>query len=244
MPEAGRLDISSDSLVHVRDGQDALLVIRPKEALRLELRIGKGCHVETYVIQESEVSIQKHNLIGEGSVLKSHCLWLCGGDGKVVSRLEGDRSEAHDTHIFVSGGSDRLHLDSSLQHVGKDTRGGILVRGVVKDSADARLDGMIRVDKQASGAESSLIEDVMLLNLGAKATATPDMEILNSDVSSSHAATVSQIDGKQIFYLTSRGMSQADARKLIVEGFLDSCVGRISDDDMRREFSGKALSSL
>ncbi len=239
MVDARRIEIVSDSAVDIPDGSSATVVIRPEKDSKVELRIGKGCSVDSYIIQEREASVSQTNHVGESSVVRSHCLWLSGGRGRVHSLLEGRKAEAYDTHLFVERDSDSLSLDTVLKHIAKDTRGDITVKGVVKDKAEARLEGTITVGKGGSGAESLLSEHVMLLNPGAHATASPELEIENDDVSSTHAASVSQIDEKKIFYLMSRGVSREDAKKLIVEGFLDSGIGRIPDKAFRKEFMAK-----
>ncbi|MEW6722996.1 MAG: SufD family Fe-S cluster assembly protein, partial [Candidatus Micrarchaeota archaeon] len=124
------------------------------------------------------------------------------------------------------------------------TKGNILVKGIVKDKGAATLDGMIKIEKGGGGAESFLSEHVMHLNPGAHASANPELEIENNDVSSRHAASVSRIDEEKIFYLTTRGISREDAKKLIVEGFLESALGRIRDEKMRKELSGKVMAAI
>lgn len=156
--------------------------------------------------------------------------------------LEGNNSEAYDLHIFVE--KEMLRLNTILRHVGKSTKGSILVRGVVKGNGSAELDGLIKIEKSGSGAESILKDHVMLLNPGAHAIAKPDLDIENNDVSSTHAASVSQIDANKLFYLASRGIAAEDAKKLIVKGFLESEINNIKDQDVRSEFLEKIAEAI
>ncbi len=244
MKGSDSLEISGDALVTIEDGAKARVVIRAQKDAAVELRIGRGCHVESFIIQGKDARILQTSRVGEGSILRTAGLWLAGGEGKIHNILEGPRSEAYDLQVFVGRDKHKLHLDSVLRHTGKDTRGDILVKGVVKDGASARLDGMIKIDKGGAGAESFLGEHVMLLDSGAHASANPELEIENNDVSSRHAASVSRIDEEKIFYLMSRGIGRDEARKLIVEGFLDSAIGRIADEKLRELFSKEAMAAL
>jgi Fe-S cluster assembly protein SufD len=238
------IEISASSVVEVADNSDARIVIRPEADCKVELNIGKGCRLQTYIVQEKNASVEQINHVGPHSVVNTSCIWLSGGVGKVMNSLEGEHSEAYDLHVFVEKGESKLHLDSVLRHAGRDTKGNILVKGIVKDNAAAKLDGMIKIEKNGGGAVSFLSEHVMLLNPGAHATANPELEIENNDVSSRHAASVSQIDEEKIFYLMARGISRADSRKLIIEGFLESAIERVTDGKMKKMLMEKVLGAL
>ena len=228
------MEFSGDAEIQIQDNAVETIIIRAEKDATIRLEIGKNCRVSTYIIQEGKAKIMQNSGVGENSVLHSHCLWLNEGEGKVQTVLQGKKSEAHDLHIFVE--KEKLHLDTLLRHVGEDTKGDILVKGVVMGNGSAKLDGMIKIDKTGAGADSILKEHVMLLNPGAHAIANPDLEIENNNVTSTHAASVSQIDEEKLFYLASRGISRDDAKKLIVHGFLESGVETIKNDEMKREF--------
>jgi Fe-S cluster assembly scaffold protein SufB len=115
---------------------------------------------------------------------------------------------------------------------------------VVKDGASAKISGKIKIEKCGAGAESFLTERVILFNPGAHAIANPELEIENNNVSSRHAASVSQIDEEKIFYLMARGLTREEAKKTIVEGFFESVLGKIENKEMKKLFIEKILSSM
>jgi Fe-S cluster assembly scaffold protein SufB len=239
-----RLELEESAEVSIADNSTASIVIKPSSDAKVKLMIGKNCTVESYVFQEKEANVVQLNIVGEDSVMRSNCLWLSKGDGKIENVLKGARSQAYDLHIFVEGESSNLHLDAELRHVGKSTKGNIVVKGIVKDNAAAKLDGMIRVAETGAGADSKLTENIMLMNPGAHAEANPELEIKNNDVSSTHAATVSQIDEDKIFYLMSRGVSREKARRMIAEGFLESGTGTMENQSFRKMFIERAVAAL
>jgi len=233
------LEITEDASIVIEDNSTSTILVKPKKDITLELKIGKNCKVSSFLIQEHDVSIVQKNCIGEMSVVHSNCLWLNEGKGKVCNILEGRKAEAYDLHIFVGKRDNRLHLDTLLRHVAEETKGNVLVKGIADNKAIANLDGMIKVDETGDGADSMLSEHVMLLSEEAHATANPGLEIKNNNVSSTHAASVSPIDEEKIFYLTSRGLSRENAKRLVVEGFLESGVDRIQNEEFRRLFLEK-----
>jgi len=230
--------------VSIRDGLRASIVIGPEAQGRIWLSIGKGCSVDMLAMRDRQGSIEIETDIGEGSCLRSAGLWLASSDARIVNRLSGYGATAQDIHLFIGRKGDRIKLDSRLIHQGRETKGDILVKGIVKEGSRADLDGMIRIEPDGSGAGSLLSEHVLLLDGDSHASARPRLEIANDDVQSSHSASVAPIDQEKIFYLMSRGLLAKEAESLIVQGFLSSAIDQVSDEGMRKELFAKALSAL
>lgn len=201
---------------------------------KLEIIVGENSELRSYIIQNNG-SLEQKNIAQKHARIYSNVIYFGNGDSKIINALEGDNSEAYDLEIFAVNENKQLAIDTILLHIGKNTSGNILVKGTAKDSAIAKVDGMIKIEKYANGANSFLDEHVMLLNPGARANTNPQLEIENNDVSSRHAASVAQIDENKLFYLQSRGANYKDARKLIVEGFLSSAIERIDNKEIREK---------
>ena len=107
-----------------------------------------------------------------------------------------------------------------MRHKAENTRANIHIRGVVKDEAEAKISGRLKIFKGAQKTNSFLTEKVLILSDKARAEVVPDLEIEADDVKASHAATVGKIDEEQVFYLMSRGLKKQQAEDIIVEGFL------------------------
>lgn len=238
------LQIYGDTKLRIPDNNRMTFVLRAEEDCSLSLDIGEECVVTCYTITPRKAKITQTNKLGKRSTLRSYSLFLSGGEAKTTTTLSGPEADAREVVVFVGKDDERLVVDSELRHAAPDTKGDILVKGVVRDNARADLGGMIRVEKNGKGAESFLAEHAVLLDSGARATADPKLEILNNDVMSRHSASVSQISENKLFYLMSRGLSRDDARALIVSGFLESAVSRIEDDGFRKEFLGLLAKSI
>ena len=81
--------------------------------------------------------------------------------------------------------------------------------------------GTIHVQRGAVGTDAYQQNRNLLLSPGARADTNPQLEIETDDVRCSHGATVGPIDEEQLFYLTSRGMTEEEAKALIVRGFIE-----------------------
>ena len=238
-----RIEISEDAAVKVDSDARAVLLIKPEKDMKISISTGKNATVDCLILGEKRVSIDHENHVGENSVVRTTSLWLSDGKERMLNSLEGKGAEAYDLHVFV-GKSGRLDIDATLRHAAEDTKGDVTVRGVVYDKAFADLDGMIKVEKGARGSESFIAEHVLLLSKDAHARAEPKLEIENNDVSSSHAASVAPIDPAKIFYLTSRGINEEDAKKLIVEGFMESAIDKVVEEEARKLVSKRVAAAL
>ena len=92
---------------------------------------------------------------------------------------------------------------------------------------------MIYVDPKATGTDGYQKNDNLVLDPEARVFARPGLEIVTNDVKCSHGTTMTEIDRNQVFYLTSRGISEEEARGLIIDGFFGSILDSISSDPIR-----------
>ena len=173
---------------------------------------------------------QRRADIGEGADLRWALAQLGGRlvRSRVDNVLAGDRSTVEQVEI-VFGSDDQLHdLTSYTRHVGRDTTGQLLSKGVLLDRARTYMKGLIQIEKTAIGTDSFLGEFGMNLSRSARAVAIPSLEIDQPDCRrAAHASSVGPIDENQLFYLESRGIAPDDARKFIVLGFLEPVVARV-----------------
>jgi len=121
---------------------------------------------------------------------------------------------------FRLAGDEIKRWDIEIIHAAPNTSSKTDIKGVVDGSAQAFINGTIRVLPAAKGTEAFLEERILLVSENAKAEAIPNLEIETDEVHCSHAATVGKIDDEEIFYLQSRGIKLPQAKNMIAEGFL------------------------
>lgn len=222
----------------LEDECDGILVRTVADGLKLEeYNFGNNCKLESMVINISSTAsyMSCTNIIGKQSLVNSYSASFGSGRVEITNKLAGEKSQAYDVELFVQKDSSNFSLNSILHHAGISTKGNIFVKGIVKDSANVKLDGMIKIDPAGAGSESFLDQHAILMNPGCHAEANPELEIENNDVSSRHSASVSQLDDEKIFYALSRGMNEDEAKDLIVDGFLNSAVEKIQNEKLKEE---------
>ncbi|MGB7588838.1 MAG: Fe-S cluster assembly protein SufD [Solirubrobacterales bacterium] len=159
------------------------------------------------------------------------------GKVRMETNLAGPGSEARVTGGYAGGRGQHLDYDTTQEHAAPNTFSDLAFRGVLAAGATAVWRGMIRVDPGAQGTDAFQESRNLLLSPDAHADAIPGLEIEADDVRCTHAAAVAQIDRDQLFYLTSRGLDPAQAKSLIIEGFLESLVERLAEGPLRDEVS-------
>jgi Fe-S cluster assembly protein SufB/Fe-S cluster assembly protein SufD len=163
----------------------------------------------------------------------SRIVWSSGllGGALTRSRVESVMNEegasSENVEVVFGAGNQRFDAVSNITHIGPNTTGHAISNGVVKDKARLLFKGMIRITKTAKNSRAYLAEHGMILGKEARADALPGLEIETNEVKATHSASVAQINDEQIFYLMSRGMSEDEAKKLIIVGFFEPVVDRI-----------------
>jgi len=161
------------------------------------------------------------------------------GRGKVrmETKLAGPGSEARVTGGYAGGPGQHLDYDTTQEHAAPNTNSDLAFRGVLAAGSTAVWRGMIKVDPGAQQTDAFQESRNLLLSPEAHADAIPGLEILADDVRCTHAAAIAQVDKDQLFYLTSRGLTEATAKTLVIEGFLESLVERLAEGPVRDEIS-------
>lgn len=118
------------------------------------------------------------------------------------------------------------HQDAGakLVHCAPHTTGQIISKSISKNGGRASYRGLVRVEKDAKHSRCNVVCDALILDSLSRSDTYPYIEILEQDVSIGHEASVSRIGEEQLFYLMSRGLSEAEASTMIVNGFIEPLV--------------------
>lgn len=171
-----------------------------------------------------------------GSNVTSIVIGLGGrvSKGHVEAILEGEEATSQMFGVFLPGDSQHFDYVTLQDHVAPHSVSELLYKAAVKDRARSLYYGVTRVRKSARQSSAYQESRNLLLNEGAKADATPVLEIEAFDVlRCGHGATVGPVDEEQLFYMMCRGLPERDAQRMIVEGFLGEVLSRIAADPVR-----------
>jgi Fe-S cluster assembly protein SufD len=116
-----------------------------------------------------------------------------------------------------------------IDHAAPHARTSEVVKGVVEDRAHGVFQGKIRVRPDAQKTDAHQLNRNLLLSPRAAVDTKPELEIYADDVKCSHGATVGDLDEAQLFYLTTRGIPEADARRMLIDAFAAEVVDLVED---------------
>lgn len=148
--------------------------------------------------------------LGSRLTMKYPCIQLLG---------EGAKGEI--LSVAFAGIDQHQDAGAKVIHVASNTSSRIISKSISKDNGRASYRGLVKVHKNAKNCKVSVECDALLIGENARSDTYPTMEIDNDQVKIEHEARVSKMAEEQLFYLTSRGLSEDEARLLIVNGFME-----------------------
>jgi Fe-S cluster assembly protein SufB len=126
--------------------------------------------------------------------------------------------------IAFAGAGQHQDAGAKLVHCAPDTTGQIISKSISKNGGRSSYRGLVRVEKGAKNAKCKVVCDALILDPRSRSDTYPYIEVAEQDVSVGHEASVSRIGEEQLFYLTSRGLTEAEASTMIVNGFIEPLV--------------------
>ncbi|WP_374988538.1 Fe-S cluster assembly protein SufD [Priestia megaterium] len=169
--------------------------------------------------------------------------WALGlmSEGNTVSEnttyLMGDGSYGDTKTVTVGRGEQSQNLTTSIVHFGKHSEGYILKHGVMKESASSIFNGIGKIEHGASKSNAEQESRVLMLSEKARGDANPILLIDEDDVTAGHAASVGRVDPIQLYYLMSRGISQTEAERLVIHGFLAPVVNELPIETVKKQLT-------
>lgn len=134
-------------------------------------------------------------------------------------QLAEENSEVELFGLARLKGKEASHVHATVEHAAPHTRSRQHFKSVLQEESRFSFEGKIWVHPAAQKTEAYQLNNNLLLSDGAASYAKPNLEIFADDVKASHGATVGRLDEEHLFYLRSRGLSLAQAKEWLVEGF-------------------------
>ena len=168
----------------------------------------------------------------------SHLTTLTVNLGSSVTRsdietlLAGPGAFSYMFGLSLSNKDQYFEQHTKQTHLAPQTTSDLLFKSALFDDSRTVFSGIIQIGKQAQRSDAYQANRNLVLSDKAKVDTLPKLEILANDVRCTHGATVGPVDREQFFYLVSRGIPEREAKTLIVEGFFEEVLGKVSN----REF--------
>jgi Fe-S cluster assembly protein SufB len=138
--------------------------------------------------------------------------------------LLGERAHGEVLSIAFAGDGQHQDAGGKIIHAAPNTTSLITSKSISKGTGRTSYRGLVKVYPGCAHSKSTVRCDALILDDEARSDTYPYMEIDEEDVTIGHEATVSKVGSEQLFYLMSRGLSEAEASAMIVNGFIEPIV--------------------
>jgi Fe-S cluster assembly protein SufD len=183
--------------------------------------------------------------IGDKATFQIHVLAHNADYGRIqVKATLGNGSHFELGGAILGSGSQTLEIVTETIHAEPNATSNQVVRSVLADKAVGSFLGKINVARHAQKTDAAQSVKSMLLDRGATANAKPELEIFADDVKCAHGATVGELDKQALFYMASRGITPALAKKLMLQAFIADAFVSVANDTEREAIESKALEVL
>ena len=223
------------------ESRELTVVYRQEGEGRLDVKVAEGGRLRLTVVQllpadrmyAGQVEIE----LAQGAQLEA--VAVEAGAAKAVSKmqvfLKGDESRA-DVHVLYFGHEARkLDMNYVLVQEGRQTEANLNVYGALMGQADKIFRGTLDFRRGSKGSKGYEKEQVIVLSGKVRNRSVPLMLSGEDAVEGHHAVSIGKMDENKLFYLMSRGLDMAEARRLVVEAAFNPVLDRIDDEELYRE---------
>jgi Fe-S cluster assembly protein SufB len=193
----------------------------------VEIIVKKDARVRYTTIQNWAPNI--YNLVTKRAVAEENATmeWVDGNIGSKLTMkypaviLKGRGAKGMVLSIAVAGKGQHQDAGAKMIHLAPDTTSTIVSKSISKHGGKVTYRGLASFGRQAEGAKSNVKCDTLILDNLSTSDTIPYNEVQNDSITLEHEATVSKVSEDQLFYLMSRGLSEAEATQMIVMGFIE-----------------------
>jgi Fe-S cluster assembly scaffold protein SufB len=215
------IDTPQKTAAHFVITKDATVTINITADSDLKLTIDSQANGRCIINQNNVIS----RIIATGNVdnelhWNTNCANCPFAKTCIVNNLQKQGANITTTCVYQTKGTEQYIVDVASVHQAPHTSSKILTKGVVRDTSRALSRGLVRIEKNAPNSNGYETQKALILDKGATADAIPMLEIHNHDVKCSHGSSIGRVDPEHIHYMMTRGVSEHEAKELIVEGFL------------------------
>lgn len=207
-----------------------------------EIFVGRNAVLNHYKLQDEAFKANHvaYNIaeVKSGGTYNNFCLQKGANIGRneVKVLLKEEQARTNINVAYTMSGWATIDTTTNVEHQACYTYSQQLVKGVVDGDAKGVFQGKIHIDKNAIKTEGYQLHRALLLSDTAGIDVKPELEIFADDVKCSHGAASGELDENQLFYMRSRGIDEDEARKILVEAFLDDVIYKIENEAIRNWF--------
>ena len=206
---------------------------------RQKINIGKNSVLKNYSLDISPTSNIKYSFNDINLDKNSHLEYFILSKGSKFAKhdincsLNNDHGSVSLNGIIDLDNEKHHEIKTSINHNEENCKSYQLIKSVLNENSKGVYQGKIYVNSKAQKTDGYQLSRALLLNDDVEFNAKPELEIYADDVKCSHGSTSGNIDENSIFYLMSRGLSHAQSKKLLTNGFLNEVIEKITNKNVK-----------
>ena len=153
---------------------------------------------------------------------------------EINTNLKEKYSSAFINGIINLDNNNHHEIKTNINHLAENTKSYQLIKSVLNDKSTGVYQGKIFVNDQAQKTDGYQLSKALLLNENTEFNGKPELEIYADDVKCSHGSTSGNLDENSIFYLMSRGLNYDQAKKLLIDGFINDVIEKITNIEIQK----------
>lgn len=215
-----------------------------------QIQLEKGARLRHYCIQDNSMEAiytQNTHVTLDRDATYEHFMLTTGSNlsrNQIHADLQGENAEVRLAGINLLSGTQLADTTITIEHQAPHCRSNQTYKNILDDKAKGVFQGKVHVHQIAQKTDGYQLANTLLLSPHAEMNTKPELEIYADDVKCSHGSTTGQMDNAPLFYLRTRGLSEAQAKMLLMQAFLGSALEEIRDDDVRETISETAFGWL
>ncbi len=196
----------------------------------IEIVVKKGARVRYTTIQNWSTNV--YNLVTQRAMVHENGTmeWVDSNLGAKATMkypscyLVGEGARGEILSMAFAGRGQNQDAGGKMLHLAPNTTSKVTSKSISKDGGRSSFRGLLYIDKKAENSKANVVCDALILDEHSRSDTYPHIENRAENVSIGHEASVSKVGEEQLFYLTSRGLSQEEATTMIISGFIEPLV--------------------
>lgn len=230
--------------VAARGSARLVVVHTAAEMSALDIRLGEDARFELTEVFAAEAFAEVVLTQAARSACRITTLQLSGANASYRMALDGPDAESTLNGLFLAGGGEHCVMKLRTEHNAADCRSNSYIKGVAAGDGVGEFCGLVYVAQDAQRTDAQQQSRNLLLGDTARITTRPQLEIYADDVKCSHGATVGQINDEAILYMRQRGLSEAQARRMQIEGFAGDVVRHCGIEPLCEALAARVAAKL
>ena len=158
---------------------------------------------------------------------------------EIICNLKEKYSSAFINGVINLDQSKQHEILSNINHLAENTKSYQLIKSILNNKSKGIYQGKIFVNETAQKTDGYQLSKALLLDENTEFNGKPELEIYADDVKCSHGSTSGNLDENAIFYLMSRGLDFKEAKKLLIEGFINDVIEKITNTEIQTYIKGE-----